>query len=48
MEGGAIPDKNQAFEEFKETDGRDLNRALRENAASLKDKRQKQKDLALT
>jgi kinesin family protein 6/9 len=47
-EGGAVPDKNQAFEEFKETDGKDQNRVLKENAASLKDKRQKQKELALT
>ncbi len=47
-EGGAVPDKNQAFEVFKESDGKDLNKVLRENTASLKEKRQKQKDLALS
>ena len=46
-EGAAVPDKSQAFEEFKESDGKDLNKALKENTASLKEKRQKQKDLAL-
>jgi len=45
---GAVPDKNQAFEEFKETDGKELNGALRDNGASLKDKRIHQKELALT
>ena len=44
---GGVPDKNQAFEEFKETDGKELNKALRENSASLKERRQKQKDLAV-
>jgi hypothetical protein len=47
-EGGAVPDKNQAFEEFKESEGKELNKALKENTASLKEKRQKQKDLALS
>jgi kinesin family protein 6/9 len=45
--GVGVPDKNQAFEEFKETDGKELNKTLRENSASLKERRQKQKDLAL-
>ena len=49
-EGGAVPDKNQAFtEEFtKESEGKDLNKALKENTASLNEMRQKQKDLALS
>mmetsp|Transcript_12708 Transcript_12708/g.19993 ORF Transcript_12708/g.19993 Transcript_12708/m.19993 type:complete len:403 (+) Transcript_12708:2-1210(+) len=45
--GEPVPDKNQAFEEFKETDGKTLNTELRENALELKAKKQQQKDLAV-
>lgn len=49
MAAGAVaPDKNQAFEEYKQTDGQTQNGVLRENTASLKEKRLAQKELAAT
>ncbi len=44
--GGAVPDKAEAFEEFKTQDGAEVNRQLKENVAALKDKKLAQKDLA--
>jgi hypothetical protein len=46
--GGGVPDKSQAFEEFKETDGKELNKKLKDNTQLLKEKRTLQKQLAVT
>ncbi len=43
--GGVVPDKAEAFEEFKTQDGAEVNRQLKENVAALKDKKLGQKDL---
>jgi kinesin family protein 6/9 len=44
--GGVVPDKAEAFEEFKTQDGAEVNRQLKENVTALKDKKVAQKDLA--
>ena len=44
--GGVVPDKAEAFEEFKTQDGAEVNRQLKENVAALKDKKLAQKELA--
>ena len=44
--GGVVPDKAEAFEEFKTQDGAEVNRQLKENVTALKDKKLAQKDLA--
>ena len=43
--GGVIPDKAEAFEEFKTQDGAEVNRQLKENVTALKDKKLVQKEL---
>lgn len=48
LQGAAVPDKAQAFEEYKETDGVALNNVLKENTLALKEKKKLQRDLALT
>jgi hypothetical protein len=44
--GGVVPDKADAFEEFKTQDGAEVNRQLKENVTALKDKKLAQKELA--
>ena len=46
LSGGVVPDKTEAFEEFKTQDGAEVNRQLKENVAALKDKKLAQKELA--
>ncbi len=46
LSGGVVPDKAEAFEEFKTQDGAEVNRQLKENVAALKDKKLAQKELA--
>ncbi len=43
--GGVVPDKAEAFEEFKTQDGAEVNRQLKENVTALKDKKLVQKEL---
>ncbi len=43
---GVIPDKAEAFEEFKSQDGAEVNKQLKENISALKDKKVAQKELA--
>jgi hypothetical protein len=44
--GGVVPDKAEAFEEFKTQDGAEVNRQLKENVNAFKDKKLVQKELA--
>lgn len=46
--GAFVPDKAQAFEEYKETDGAQLAGILKDNQLALKDKKVVQRNLAMT